>query len=148
MSVNIDELFGQIKSIHALANVLPATISPLLDATIIEMAQPNDEHPRRIFIGAPKEQRPSSAQIKGFRISIHRQPDAPFDQIMWLDLELPERITTKLLLQHFGQPTDLGIPEPPVTEIYWSYVEGRRIINFEIEEGQLKSVIITKTALA
>ncbi len=102
----------------------------------------------RLSIGAPKDQKPSAPQIKGFRISIHRRPDAPFDQIMWLYLELPERVSTDLLVQHFGESSDIEPSEPPLTAIYWNYVEGRRIISFEIEEGQLKQVIITKTGLA
>ncbi len=145
MDPSIDALLKQIKSIHALDDLLPASISSLLFFELVEIAEPNNRHPRRIFVGVPKDQQPSSAQIASVRLSIPRLPGAPFDQIIWLEPNLPARVSTDLLIQYFGQPIDFEPSEPPFTTLYWKYADGRRFLHFEIEKDRLKQVIITKT---
>ena len=57
-------IFQSDGNIHALDDFSPEKITRVLNAEIYEVAESNDDHPRKIYIGVPKNQQGDSRDIK------------------------------------------------------------------------------------
>ena len=145
MCTDADLFFNLMETIHALDDLSPEKITRVLNTEIYEVAEPSDDHPRKIYIGAPKNQQGDIAWIKTFKLSIPRVSDSVADRFLVFELAPTETIKPESIEKRFGQPTEMEVAEPPCPFIYWSYANGPNTLCFEIEKGKLQSAIITKT---
>ena len=145
MCTNSDIFFNLMETIHAIDDLSPEKITRVLNAEIYEVAEPNDDHPRKIYIGTPKNQQDDIAWIKNFKLSVPRKSDSVAIRFLIFELAHIETMESESIEKRFGQPTEMEIAEPPCPFIYWTYVNGPNTLCFEIEKGKLQSVIITKT---